>query len=61
MPHNATAIEMRKLDWDATREVPGAVSPCQKIGHEWQRVGRFVGRNVGRYFWQEYGFCPQFQ
>jgi hypothetical protein len=59
--HNTAAIEMRKLGRDSTREVPGAVSSRQKIGHERRRVGRFVGRNVGRYSWQKYGFFPQFQ
>lgn len=61
MPHYAAAIEMRKLDWNATREVPSAVSPRQKIGHKRQCVGRFVGRNVGRNFRQKHGFHPQFQ
>jgi hypothetical protein len=58
MPYDAAAIEMRKLSRDATRKVPRAISPRQKIGHERQRVGRFVGRNVGRYFWRKYGFYP---
>jgi hypothetical protein len=59
--HNTAAIEMRKLGRDSTREVPSAVSSRQKIGHERERVGRFVGRNVGRNFCQKYGFFPQFQ
>jgi hypothetical protein len=61
MPDNAAEIEMRKLGRNAAREVPGAVSSRQKIGHASARVGRFVGRNVGRYFRQKYGFYPQFQ
>jgi hypothetical protein len=61
MLHNTAAIEMRKLGRDSTCEVPGAVSSRQKIGHARECVGRFVGRNVGRYFWQKYGFYPQFQ
>jgi hypothetical protein len=49
---------MRKLGRDSTCEVPSAVSSRQKIGHERERVGRFVGRNVGRYFCLKYGFYP---
>jgi hypothetical protein len=33
MPHDSAAIEMRKLSRDPTCEVPGAVSPRQKIRH----------------------------
>jgi hypothetical protein len=33
MPHNAATIEMRKLGRDAPREMPGAVSSRQKVGH----------------------------
>ena len=33
MPHDSTAIEMSKLRWDSTCEVPGPVSSRQKIGH----------------------------
>jgi hypothetical protein len=48
MLHDTAAIEMRKLGRDSTREVPSAVSSRQKIGHERERVGRLIGRNVGR-------------
>jgi hypothetical protein len=53
MPYNATAVEVRKLARDTAGEVPRTISSGQKIGHALGRVGRFVGRNVGRYFRQK--------
>jgi hypothetical protein len=60
MPYDAAAIDMRKLTRDATRKVPRAISPLQKIRHERQCVGRFVGRNVGRYFLAKIRILPAF-
>jgi hypothetical protein len=61
MPYDAATVEVRKLTRDSASEVPRTVSSGQKIGHSLDDVGRFVGRNVGRYFRQKYGFWPQFQ
>jgi hypothetical protein len=61
MPHNAAAIEMRKLDWDATREMPGAVSSRQKSGINASVLDVLLDEMLDVISGQKYGFCPQFQ